>query len=270
MEAYYSRSMRIAVVIALLALVLAAPADAVGPWPGTVSSVISTVTGDRFSVTSDGTTTELVARHDAVARRASFPGTWRIPAVTSTGLPGGLSADGKLLVLAQPSSTPGLRTVSRFLVVATDNLTLTRAIAVKGEFGYDAVSADRRTLYLIEHRDAANLNDYVVRAYDLAHGRLLAKPIVAAGEETTMRGYPVARVATTHGTWVYTLYWRADGSTFIHALATVQRRAVCLDLKWVAGTNGAWTARLQLSRDGKRLLVHSPSGPVVAQVATPA
>ena len=262
--------MRIAVAVTLLTLALAAPAGAVGPWPGTVSSVTSTVTGDRFSVTSDGTTTELVARHNGVASRASFPGTWRIPAVTSTELPGGLSADGKLLVLAQPSSTPGLRTASRFLVVATRSLTLTRAITVKGEFGFDAVSADRRTLYLIEHRDASNLNDYVVRAYDLAHGRLLTKPVVATGEETTMRGYPVARVATTRGTWVYTLYWRADGSTFIHALATLQRRAVCLDLKWVAGSNGAWTARLQLSRDGKRLLVHSPTGAVVEQVATPA
>lgn len=262
--------MRLVVALALLALLLAAPAGAVGPWPGTVTSITSVTTGERFSVSSDGVTTKLVARHDGVGRTASLTGTWRIPAITSTELPGGLSADGRLLVLAQPSSTPGLRTASRFLVVATSTLAPVRSITVKGEFGYDAVSADRRTLYLIEHRDATNLNDYVVRAYDLVLGRLLAKPVVASGEDTTMRGYPVARVATTRGTWVYTLYWRTDGSTFIHALATVQRRAVCLDLKWVAGTNGAWMARLELSRDGKRLLVHSPTGRVVEQVATPA
>jgi hypothetical protein len=131
------------------------------------------------------------------------------------------------------------------------------------------VSADRRTLYVIQHRDASNLNAYVVRAYDLVRGVLLARPVVAAGEDTTMRGYPVARVATTRGTWVYTLYWRSDGTTFIHALATLQRRAVCLDLTWTTQSD-AWTARLLLSRDGKRLIVRAPSGQVVQQVATPA
>ncbi len=261
--------MRVLVTAILAALALPAAAGAVGPWPGTVNAVTSPATGERFSVTSDGTTTELVARLHGATRTTNLPGTWRVPAVTSTELPGGLSPDGKLLVLAQVSHANGLRTASRFVVVATKTLEVATAITLRGEFGFDAVSADRRTLYVIEHRDASNLNDYVVRAYDLAQGRLLAQPVVAAGEDTTMRGYPVARATTTRGTWVYTLYWRSDGSTFIHALATVQRRAVCLDLEWVV-QNGAWAARLQLSRDGKRLIVRSASGQVVEQVATPA
>jgi hypothetical protein len=261
--------MRIALAVLAVALVVAAPAAAVGPWPGTVNAVVSTTTGERFSVTSDGTTTELIARLDGVVRKATFTGTWRVPAVTSTGLPGGLSPDGRLLVLAQGSTTPGLRDASRFLVVSTKTLAVARGITLRGEFGFDAVSADRHTLYVIEHRDASNLNDYVVRAYDLSRGRLLTQPVVAAGEDTTMRGYPVARAATTRGTWVYTLYWRSDGSTFIHALATVERRAVCLDLKWVA-RNGAWSSRLQISRDGRRLIVRAPNGQVVEEVASPA
>jgi hypothetical protein len=260
---------RVALAVLLAALTLAAPAAAVGPWPGMVSAVTSAATGVRFSVTSDGATTELVARHDGVVRRATLPGTWRIPAVTSTQLPGGLSPDGRLLVLGQVSDFSRLRDASRFLVVATNTLDVAHAITLRGEFGFDAVSADRRTLYLIQHRDSANLNAYVVRAYDLVHDRLLAQPVVAAGEGTTMVGYPVARVTTTRGTWVYTLYWRSDGSTFIHALATVQRRAVCLDLKWVTQNDG-WTARLELSRDGRLLSVHAPGGRVVERVATPA
>jgi hypothetical protein len=260
---------RLVVIVVAVALAAAVPAGAVGPWPGTVNVVVSATTGERFSVTSDGTTTELVAVREGRTRKLQLRGTWRVPAVTSTELPGGLSPDGKLLVLAQVSPMNGLRTASRFAVVSTTRLALRRMVVLKGEFGFDAVSADRRTLYVIEHRDEANLNSYIVRAYDLAQGKLVAEPVVAKGEGATMSGYPIARVATTRGTWVYTLYWRSDGTTFIHALATVQRRAVCLDLEWVTG-NGAWTARLELSRDGKRLLVHGPGGAIVAQVATPA
>jgi hypothetical protein len=261
--------MRTILVLCAVALVLAAPAGAVGPWPGTVNAVVSPVRGERFSVTSDGRSTELVARREGTTRKTQLRGTWRVPAITSTELPGGLSPDGKLLVLAQVSPASGLRAESRFLVVSTRTLAVRRTVALRGEFGFDAVSADGRTLFVIEHRDAANLNAYVVRAYDLRSGALLAKPVVAAGEDTTMRGYPIARATTTRGTWVYTLYWRSDGSTFIHALATVERRAVCLDLSWVV-QNGVWTARLQLSRDGKQLLVRSPDGSVVERVATPA
>jgi hypothetical protein len=261
--------MRVALVVFVAALVLAAPAAAVGPWPGTVNAVVSAATGERFSVTSDGTTTELVARRTGRTRKLSLPGTWRVPAITSTELPGGLSPDGRLLVLAQASQTAGLRAQSRFVVISTKDLAVARTITLQGEFGYDAVSADRRTLYVIEHRDAAHLNAYIVRAYDLVRGALIAKPVVAQGEGTTMSGYPIARVTTTRGTWVYTLYWRADGSTFVHALATVQRRAVCLDLRWTV-QSGVWSARLALSRDGKRLLVRAPGGAVVERVATPA
>jgi hypothetical protein len=260
---------RIVVVFVAAALAAALPAGAVGPWPGTVNAVVSAATGERFSVTSDGTTTELVATRDGKTRKLRLRGTWRVPAVTSTELPGGLSADGKLLVLAQVAPMDGLRSTSRFAVVSTTKPALQQMVVLKGEFGFDAISADRRTLYVIEHRDAADLNAYIVRAYDLVRGKLVADPVVARGEGTTMSGYPVARATTTRGTWVYTLYWRSDGTTFIHALATVQRRAVCLDLDWVT-QQGAWTARLELSKDGKRLLVHAPGGAIVAQVATPA
>ena len=253
------RAFGIAVV---LALALAASAAAVGPWPGTVSSVTSSATGVRYSVTSDGARTELVAG----ARKATFRGTWAIPAVTSTQLPGGLSPDGKLLVLVRPDDQQGLRSESRLLVVSTKTLRVTRAVTLPGQFGFDAVSANDRVLYVIEHRNRAELNEYVVRAYDLARGALVAKPVVAEGEDVTMRGYPVARVSTTRGTWVYTLYWRSDGTTFVHALATTQRRAVCLDLKWTS--QNVWNARLQLSRDGKTLQVRS-GGSVVESVATP-
>ena len=249
------------------AAVLAAPAGAVGPWPGTVSAVTAP-DGARYAVTDDGTTTELVARRGGSAARARLRGVWHIPAVTSTQLPGGLSPDGKLLVLVEQSTANGLRRQSKMLLVATGSLKVLKAITLRGEFGFDAISPDKRTLYLIEHRNEANLNEYVVRAFDVAHATLLARPIVAKGEGESMAGYPVARVATTRGAWVYTLYWKTDGSTFVHALAASQRRAVCLDLTWT--TSNVWQSHLGLSRDGHTLLVRDPAGKLVASVATPA
>ena len=257
--------MRKALGLAAVVAVVAVPsAGAVGPWPGTVSSVTSASTGARYSVTDDGTATTLTAG----ARSARLPGVWGIPAVTSTQLPGGLSVDGKLLVLAQQPSYEGLRSASKFLVVSTRTLAVTRAVTLRGEFGFDAVSADDRTLYVIEHRDQNDLNAYIVRAYDLRTGVLLAKPVVAADEGTTMRGYPVARATTSTGAWVYTLYWRSNGTTFVHALATIQRRAVCLDLAWTS--QQVWNASLRLSRDGKQLFVRSSAGKLVETVSTPA
>lgn len=255
---------RALIAVTIVALVLAGAAAGVGPWPGTVSSVTSTVTGVKYSVTGDGTTTELRAG----TRTARLPGSWWVPAITTTQLPGGLSPDGRLLVLVQQSNNQqGLRAQSKLLVVSTKTLKVMRTITLAGEFGYDAVSADDRVLYVIEHRNRANLNEYVVRAYDLRRGALVAKPVVAENEGVEMTGYSVARATTTRGTWVYTLYWRQDGTTFVHALGTNVRRAVCLDLKWK--TQQAWNARLTLSADGKQLFVRT-DGRVVETVATPA
>lgn len=249
------------------AAVLAAPAGAVGPWPDTVGS-ITALDGTRYSVTSDGSTTELTARRDGTSTKVVLQGAWRVPAVTSTQLPGGLSPDGKVLVLVQQTTSQQLREVSKLLVVATKTLRVQKTVVLRGEFGFDAVSPDKRTMYVIEHRNSANLNEYIVRAYDLARGVLLAQPVVAKGEGVAMGGYPISRVATTRGTWVYTLYWKTDGTTFVHALATSQRRAVCLDLTWK--TSNVWQSHLGLSRDGHTLLVRDPAGKLVASVATPA
>jgi hypothetical protein len=261
--------MRRALGIAVTACaVLAAPAGAVGPWPGTVSSVTSAATGERFSVTSDGSTTELVAhRHGAVAK-ANLPGSWRIPAVTSTQLPGGLSPDGRLLVLVQQGSFQGLRQESKLLLVSTRTLKVRKAVSLRGEFGFDAVSPDRKTLYVIGHRNSSNLNEYIVRAYDIPRGTLLARPIVAKDEGVSMAGYPIARATTTSGAWVYTLYWRGDGTTFVHALATSELRAVCLDLTWK--TQNAWQSRLSLSPNGRKLFVRDQAGNLITAVPTPA
>jgi hypothetical protein len=197
----------------------------------------------------------------------TLDGAWGIPAVTSTGAAGGLSPDGKTLVLSQPPRYSGLRSQSQFLVVSTGSLAVEKKLTLPGEFGFDALSQGSRTLYVIQHARSYDLVAYRVRAYDLQQDRLLPGVIVAKGETETMRGYPVSRATSRAGTWVYTLYHRQAGKPFVHALNTVKRLAVCIDLTWDPGQDDVWNARLKLSQDGKRLLVRS-SGTTVATVDT--
>jgi hypothetical protein len=248
------------------ALIVAGAALSVGPWPGLAQGVTSAQTGVRYTASrSDGQTVVRATRAGRVLASVRLDGFWGIPAVTSTGVAGGLSPDGRLLVLSEPPSYEGLRSHSRFQVLSAATLSPEQSIVLDGEFGFDVLSPDARTLYVIQHRSRADLVSYVVRGYDLRQDRLLPGVIVAKGEGATMRGYPVARATARGGSWVYTLYNRGTGSTFIHALNTGRRFAVCIDLTWKP--SNIWNARLVLSPDGRRLVVRS-GGVTVATVDT--
>jgi DNA-binding beta-propeller fold protein YncE len=254
--------------VAALALTISGAAHAVGPWPGLASAVVSPDGHVRYTASrSAESTTVRAVRAGTVIASAKFDGLWGIPAITSTGVAGGLSPDGRLLVLAQPPTYTSLRKESRLLLLSTNTLALRETVVLKGEFGFDALSPNGRTLYLIQHKSARDLVAYVVRGYDLRQQRLLSGAIVAKGESENMRGYPVARATRAQGAWVYTLYTRQTGKPFIHALATNGRYAVCIDLPWAASRQQIWTTRLSLSRDGRKLLVRS-DGAVVARVDT--
>jgi hypothetical protein len=261
------RWLTVAVVVGA-ALVAAGGALGVGPWPGLAQAVTASQSGIRYTAArSDGATLVRAIRAGHVFATAHLDGVWGIPAVTSTGVAGGLSPDGRLLVLSEVSNSSGLRSQSRFQVLSTRTLKVRQTIVLPGEFGFDALSPDARTLYVIQHRSRADLVAYVVRGYDLRSQRLLPGVIVAKGESETMRGYPVARATGHGGSWVYTLYNRGSGSPFIHALNTGKRFAVCIDLTWQPGSSNIWTTRLQLSADGRELIVRS-AGAAVARVDT--
>jgi hypothetical protein len=222
----------------------------------------------RYTATrTAGSTTVRAIRGGEVDASKTVAGSFGIPAVTSTGLAGGLSPDGRLLVLAEPPTYQGLRSTSKLAVLTTTPLALRSTISLRGEFGFDALSPDGRTLYLIQHKSSANLVAYQVRAYDLSAATLLNRVIVAKGESSTMSGYPVARSTSTGGTWVYTLYMRQSGATFVHALNTPQRFAICIDLPWKPAGGNAWQGRLVLSPGSHSLVVRS-NGRAVATIDT--
>lgn len=261
----------VAAAAALALAVAAGAAPAVGPWPGLAGSVQSPSGDVRFTATRSGggTTVRAIAADGLLVASARMTGALGIPAVTSDGAPGGLSPDGRLLVLVQPPHYDGLRPTSRFVVLSTATLSRTATVVLPGEFGFDALSPDRRTLYLIQHASGRDLVQYVVRAYDLRTRRLLRQAIVDKrniGE--TMPGYPIARATSAGGEWVYTLYAKNPGSslTFVHALNAVGRSAFCIDLPpWTAGED-IWDTRLELA--GGTLLVRAKDGSAVARIDT--
>ena len=257
-----------AAAVLFTAMLVAAPAAAGdGPMPGLIQGGTGVVSPDgatRFVTVGLGSETalEVIATDGgAVQNMINISGSWGVPVATySTGAGEGLTPDGTMLVLgAIPSSYP--QTESSFLFFDTKKMGIPRQFTLKGDFAYDAISPDASRLYLIQHVDASNMQRYVVRSYDLEHGRLLPGRIADRTQKTwVMQGYPVARTISADGRWVYTLYGNPGGYPFVHALDTVRGVAHCIGLPWRGGENAVWNMRLSLRGSGRTLAVHWLSG----------
>ena len=163
-------------------------------------------------------------------RALRIPGSFALPAVAHDGLPGGLSADGRTLMLVNPRRRfPRANTT--LAVVDPRRMRLRRQIRLRGDFSFDAISPDGRLLYLIQYLSKRDITDYAVRAYDMRARRLFRQPVVDPREpEEDMSGEPLSRVMDAAGRWAYTLY-ASEEHPFVHALDTEQRTAVCIDLE---------------------------------------
>jgi hypothetical protein len=169
-----------------------------------------------------------------VVRRARLAGRFSVPVVANDGSPSGLSADGQTLVLTKPRRAlrGGTTTLA---VVDVRRLRIRRVLNLHGNFGFDAISPDGRTMFLIRYADPRDPTQYSVRAYDLGARRMLPGRIVDPSEpDEDMSGLPMTRAMGLDGRWAYTLY---DGTEhpFIHALDTDRREAVCIDMDMLAG-----------------------------------
>jgi hypothetical protein len=253
---------RLAVLVVVGIAVAATSAFAKSPWPGLAASVVDPQHAIRYSAgRANGATTVYASRSGRDVATLKVDGEWGVPAVTTAGAPGGLSSDGRTLVLVEPWRLTDSRTRSRFLVVSTNPLAVRATVALKGEFSFDVLSPNSRWLYVIQHVSSEDLSAYRVRAYDLQTRRLLAGAIVAKSESQTMRGYPFARATSSTGQWAYTLYHRDSGNPFVHALNAAQRFAVCIDLPATSADG------LRLSKDGRQLAVQL-KGATVAKIDT--
>ena len=237
----------------------AAVAD--GPPPGVVSDGAGITSPDgklRYFALASGSQTLLEAvnvRGGTLFNETWLLGQFAIPAIAWT--PTGMTPDGKTLVV---ETYPWLRGGATFVVVRTPELDRRRVVRLRGSWAYDAISPDGRTLYLIQSLASRDSAHYLVRAYDLRLGRLLTGAIADRRERGPMTGAPVTRATTRTGTWAYTLYTKANGTAFVHALDTVHRRAVCIDLPWPDASAWIWEARLHVSRDGTKLFLSTSGG----------
>jgi hypothetical protein len=249
----------LALTVAGIAVAAAVPAWAVGPTPGFVPNGVLAPGGHvRYVAVANGTETTVEAVQvgsGRVLRSIWLDAVYGVPLVAYDGTAGGLTRDGKLLVL----STNGATASTSFVVLTTQRLELDRAITLKGMWAFDALSPEGRTLYLIQILSTNGPIRYLVRAYDLKLGRLLPGAIADKSEPGSMTGYPMSRVSSPDGRWAYTLYQRTNGTAFIHALDTRARRAVCMDLRG-RGSMDFGSTRLTLSRDGQRLVVTRRGG----------
>ncbi len=263
---------------AVLALPAAARADgpAIGVTLGGGTGVVAPAQHLRFVPVPVGSRTlvEAISTDDGTVRGA-VPidgGAWGTWLLTLYGAVGGLSPDGALLVLGRQETRLPIRT-THILVIPTNDiaratLAHARRIDLRGDFSFDAVSADDDTLFLIQHLASGNGNRYQVRAYDLFRHRLLPQVVAdRSGWEKVMAGWPIARVTPPGGAWDYTLYESADGSSgFVHALDTLHRRAVCIDLpKGITPDLTQLGMTLDLGRDRLDLNAH---GAIVATIDT--
>jgi hypothetical protein len=252
-------------VTAALALAVVSGAGAVGPWLGTSDGPLAAPGTDAVSFTAtagEGSTLVAARSRGRTVSRLALPGTWGLPLVTMNGAVGGVSTNGRTLVLSQPyDGSGGLQRRSSFAVLGTSPLEVRRTISLAGDFGFDALSPDGRWLYLIQHVSEQRVLDYRVRAYDLRAGRLLPGVVADRRQrDWTMTGMPVARAASPDGRWVYTLYSAGDNYPFVHALDTRSRTAVCVGLPWDWSTAGQAITSAGLSVVGGTLRIAGGSG----------
>ena len=230
------------VAIAFVALAAAGGAWAALPGMGTARSVKSPDGKLVFrAVWKKGRTTVDLVRDAHTVKTARLHGNFGFPAPTNTGKGEGLSHDGRTLVLAASGS------FGRFAVLDARTLHVRRMIRLRGQFTYDALSPTASTLYLIQHTANGPVDRYYVRAYDLAKARLLKQIIFDTREDSSlMTGAAITRATGPTGRWVYTLYGRSNGTLFVHALDTVDRRAVCIDLPRVTPRE-VWSVGMKLA-----------------------
>jgi hypothetical protein len=255
--------MRRFVLLAALVLAPAALADG-GPSPGVDQGgdgVVSASGFVRYTTIPQSHTPTLLATRTSdghVLHWRTIAGRYGIPFVTYYGTTGGISRNGRTLVLGDASFGGGLRSRSTFQVVDPKTFGY-ETISLEGDFAFDALSPNGQRLYLIQHVSQTNLNRYLVREYDLNAERLLPGAIADRTQRGwVMQGSPIARATSANGRFAYTLYQNPGGYPFVHALDTVRATAHCVALPWTGDQSIFSSMGLTLRDHGRTLALDVP------------
>jgi len=220
------------------------------------------------TVSAERTTVRAVSvRSGQELARADLDGAFRLPPVGPGGLPGGLSRDGRRLVLEGESEAGA----SRFTVLDAASLDSIAEVVLPGSFTYDVQSPDGSVLYLLEYPESDHSGRYQVRAFDIGLDRLRQEIVVdKVTLQSAMEGHPVAQLLDGDGRISYTVYVNDHHGPFIHALNTTDGTAICIDLPKEGRENHAagkyWG--LALSADGGTLLAANAALGLAAAIDT--
>ncbi|HEY3232648.1 MAG TPA: hypothetical protein VGJ87_25680, partial [Roseiflexaceae bacterium] len=148
------------------------------------------------------------------------------------GMPGGLSPNGRWLVLREAPGQQVGRWQSQFAVLDTGFKQPPRRVDldVDGPYQFDGINNGGDALYLIQYLTSSQPAKYQVRYYNLALGALDPQVVVAKGEDQVMAGTHHTSIAAPNGAWRYSLYMNNQYGPFIHALGLDDHVAICIDL----------------------------------------
>jgi hypothetical protein len=252
--------------------VLVGSASGAGPSPGVTFGSPGVVSHDgklRYMTlrAGGGTLVEAVTTRGGTVRRTRFlkGAAFGIPLVAYDGSTGGLSRNGRRLVLYASDSLRRAKT--RFVVLDPRTLRVRQRITLNGDFGFDAMSPDGSLVYLIQLKGGQNGGlAYDVRALNVKAGRLLPGAIVDRREpDEKMTGIPMTRVGSPDASWAYTLYSKSSGGAFVHALHTTAREAFCIDLSLGIADDQLGKVRMRVGDDVLALRLR---GKTIAKIDT--
>ncbi|HKZ69465.1 MAG TPA: hypothetical protein VJ020_05260, partial [Anaerolineales bacterium] len=164
-----------------------------------------------------------------LASRFALAGQWAL---------GGISPSGRWLALARIVSDTEKEMWTqanewRTDLQIVDSLTgaALHTLALDGNFEVETLSADGKSLFLVEHLPAVNPDHYVIRLYDLSNETLVADPLRSKGADEVMAGYAWEGLASPDGKWLLTLYLSTQRNVaFVHTLNLIDKFPVCIDL----------------------------------------
>jgi hypothetical protein len=194
----------------------------------------------------------------AVLRTLQLPGAFEFPPATLGGVPGGLSQNGRYLVL----QTQGPRTTSHMVLIDTQQFNIAKRIDLNGKYDFDAVNNSGQNVYVIEYPNPKD-SYYHVRVYEVLNGRLADFFVIDKTEPNeVMTGVRLSGVYSPDGQWLYSLYSRENKGAFVHALNLNQPFAFCLDLPGPGslGNGNAFEWSLAIAPDGRH--VYAANGPL--------
>lgn len=166
------------------------------------------------------------------------PGSWSVV---------GVSADGLRIARFR------FRKHANGTTLTLDERGRSHSIHFPGTYELESFSPDGRRLFLIHwHRTGS----YDLQQYDRATARL--SPTRLDEPDEKMEGQAQGAVQKRDGSWLYTLYWKVNGETFVHALDLRTGLAHCIDLPLRGDLVSVGASALTLSPDERRLYIASP------------